>query len=149
MPVQALILDDNSLGDWAALRPLSRLPGLQRLSLAGNSIFAVQHCSAGVIHAMLRACAESCSMHIHSLHGSCMPSCVAGPGFAALQSLNLGNNRLTDWASVDALSEFPNLSELRLSGNPLLPAAACDARFEVLPLCVLPSHAYVPFSHAS
>lgn len=56
---------------------------------------------------------------------------VAGAGFARLQSLNLGGNQITQWASVDALDVFPALSELRLSGNPLLPATAADARFEV------------------
>ena len=66
----------------------------------------------------------------HQARSNVLPS--AGGGFAQLQCLNLGNNIITGWAAVDALSGLPALSELRLSGNPLLPAAAPDARYEVL-----------------
>ena len=47
MPMQALILDDNSFSEWAALWPLCQLPCLQRLSLAGNQLSGIQHPATG------------------------------------------------------------------------------------------------------
>ena len=55
----------------------------------------------------------------------------AGREFAQLQSLNLGDNRIGSWLSVDALASFPALTDVRLTGNPVIPQAEADARYEV------------------
>ena len=51
--------------------------------------------------------------------------------FPALATLWLGNNRISSWRSLDALSALPALRELRLSGNPVLQGPEGEARFEV------------------
>ena len=56
---------------------------------------------------------------------------MTGREFARLQSLNLGDNRICNWASVDALAGFPALADVRLTGNPVVPQAEADARYEV------------------
>ena len=48
-----------------------------------------------------------------------------------LATLWLGNNRISDWESVDALSGLKALQELRLTGNPVAQGAEGEARAEV------------------
>ncbi len=56
---------------------------------------------------------------------------VAGTEFQQLECLFLGNNRIHSWGSIDALTCFSDLKELRLSGNPLTPSSSKEERFEV------------------
>ena len=51
--------------------------------------------------------------------------------FPHLATLWLGNNHISGWDSVDALSGLEALQELRLSGNPLVQGAEREARPEV------------------
>lgn len=78
---------------------------------------------------------------------------VAGTEFQQLECLFLGNNRIHSWGSIDALTYFSNLKELRLSGNPLTPISSKEERFEVRPaewrtLWLLPHITNNKFLHA-
>jgi len=57
------------------------------------------------------------------------------PPFVHLEALLLGSCRLSSWKDVDQLNLFPQLRELRLTGNPLFAAGGAAAgagrRFEV------------------
>jgi hypothetical protein len=71
-------------------------------------------------------------------HGSSAARAGGAPAFAALRALLLGDNALSAWADVQALDAWPALAELRLSGNPVLRAAAGGGRYEVLPPALPP-----------
>lgn len=76
---QALILDDNRFTEWAALRRLSGLPCLRRLSLAGNKLTAIQHPATGVLWITLCHLAALPSICMHELfayHISLMSYCM-------------------------------------------------------------------------
>ena len=50
---------------------------------------------------------------------------------AGLQTLLLRDNQISDWACIDALNAFPDLRDLRLSGNPILEGRNANCRYEV------------------
>ena len=50
---------------------------------------------------------------------------------AGLQTLLLRDNQISDWACIDALNAFPDLRDLRLSGNPILEGQNANCRYEV------------------
>ncbi|MEW5305643.1 MAG: hypothetical protein WDW36_008170 [Sanguina aurantia] len=52
--------------------------------------------------------------------------------FPSLGALFMGGCGVTHWDSVDALSCFPKLAELRLSGNPVLGLSRSGGRYEVI-----------------
>lgn len=56
---------------------------------------------------------------------------AAAAAFPALEALLLGSCRIASWRDVDELDKFPELRELRLSGNPLVADAKSGGRFEV------------------
>lgn len=59
-------------------------------------------------------------------------ACVAGStGFQKLQTLLLRDNQLSTWGDVDSLNRLPGLTDLRLSGNPILTEARGGGRYEV------------------
>ncbi|CAL8471372.1 g10914 [Coccomyxa elongata] len=100
--LRTLDLSNNAIRQWTALRPLCCLPSLRSLSLNDNQIAAI------------------------------LASRNSGTEFQKLECLFLGNNRIHSWGSIDALTCFSNLKELRLSGNPLTPSSSKEERFEVI-----------------
>ncbi|GIL78418.1 hypothetical protein Vretifemale_7882 [Volvox reticuliferus] len=129
--LQVLTLEDCQLPGWSAVEVLRRLPALTRLHLAGNtrlthitypgeegaaaaSPAAEQDQAAGVAAAPAAAVRE------------------AGPAaFPRLSSLLLGGCGISQWGSVDQLDRFPELREVRLTGNPVLTSSRGGGRFEV------------------
>ncbi|GIL78416.1 hypothetical protein Vretimale_16995 [Volvox reticuliferus] len=130
--LQVLTLEDCQLPGWSAVEVLRRLPALTRLHLAGNtrlthitypgeegaaaaSPAAEQDQAAGVAAAPAAAVRE------------------AGPAaFPRLSSLLLGGCGISQWGSVDQLDRFPELREVRLTGNPVLTSSRGGGRFEVI-----------------
>ncbi|GLC39842.1 hypothetical protein PLESTB_001293600 [Pleodorina starrii] len=54
------------------------------------------------------------------------------PAFPRLSAVLLGGCGVAEWGSVDQLDRFPELRELRLSGNPVLALSKTGGRFEVI-----------------
>ncbi len=77
-------------------------------------------------------------LDFHCRHGPGAARAGGAPAFAALRALLLGDNALAAWADVQALDAWPALSELRLSGNPVLRGAAGGGRYEVPPHALPP-----------
>ncbi|BDA46752.1 Tubulin-specific chaperone E [Coccomyxa sp. Obi] len=100
--LRTLDLSNNAIREWAVVRPLCRLPSLRSLSLNDNQIATI------------------------------LASTAPGTEFQQLECLFLGNNRIHSWGSIDALTCFSKLKELRLSGNPLTPSGSKEERFEVI-----------------
>lgn len=96
--LRLLDLEENSLGKWEEILEVSQLPSLEELFLSDNQIDSI------------RLCPFDREKEFSSR--SRFP-------FERLRSLRLGNNRLGDWASIDALNSFPLLQDLRISQNPL------------------------------
>jgi len=85
--LKALSLEDNAIEDWEEVERLAFLPSLERLHLSGNRLTRVEY-----------------PVHLMGSGGG------GGEGrvpFATLNALLLGNNRLDQWESVDALNDFP------------------------------------------
>ncbi|KIX94367.1 uncharacterized protein Z520_09753 [Fonsecaea multimorphosa CBS 102226] len=89
-----LILDNNRFADLSSLPTLLALfPNLKALSFQGNII---------------------------SNLGLDVPGSSGSSSFLALETLNLANNKIRDYAFVNRLPGlFPNLTSLRISRNPL------------------------------
>lgn len=51
--------------------------------------------------------------------------------FERLETLLLGDNHISTWESVDELNKFPQLKDVRLTGNPLLQSEPGGLRFQV------------------
>lgn len=152
--LQNLDLSMNAIQHWDTVRPLSELPSLRCLSLNDNQIATIRSSSAGSGN-------EISPMHSSAHADLVINFCHKGPtiidvlqkdnfllvmawaGFRDLECLLLGNNRIDGWDSVDALAQFINLRELRLSGNPLT-LSGKDERFEVKTCLQITSHIHVP-----
>lgn len=62
-------------------------------------------------------------------------------GFSKLKSLSIANNQIAEWTSINALHQFPVLSELRIDDNPIQKTSgaifirsSCIARIQKLDL---------------
>ncbi|XP_024534249.1 tubulin-folding cofactor E [Selaginella moellendorffii] len=89
--LRVLNLEGNSLESWDEMMKLSSLRSLKTLNVSGNAITKVSY-----------------------------PENIKDQWpFLQLSCLLLGKNQLADWESVDALDKFPNLTEVRLSENPI------------------------------
>lgn len=98
--LKALNLEDNHISDWAQVERLAFLPALERLLMGGNKLPRVAY-----------------PFHL-------IPEGAATRPFACLNALLLANNAVDGWDSVDALNDFPQLAEVRLTGNPVTASAA-------------------------
>lgn len=54
------------------------------------------------------------------------------PIYGSLEHLNLGNNSLTDWTSIQCLASFPSLTELRVSGNNITKIDESKSRIQII-----------------
>jgi len=52
--------------------------------------------------------------------------------YRTLKHLNLGNNSIADWDSIQCLAGFPSLSELRVSGNKVTEIDESKSRIEII-----------------
>ena len=62
--------------------------------------------------------------------------------FQRLQTILLRDNKLSSWGDVDSLNRLTALTDLRLTGNPILNDARGGGRYEVWPAaspCTLPA----------
>ena len=111
--LHTLELSHNSLSSWEEVRLLQRLPRLHTLLLNNNAITSVEYeATAPVAEAKHD---DGDSADAAAAAASLLP-------FGSLTSLGLNNNVLASFASVDALSRFPLLSEVRLQANAPLEA---------------------------
>ncbi|KAK9111866.1 hypothetical protein Scep_019385 [Stephania cephalantha] len=97
--LRLLNLEDNLFNTWDEILKLSWLRSLEQLQLNKNHlsrIFYPDHCS------------ESSKPHEKGFKP-----------FNNLRCLLLGDNKIADLPSVDCLNYFPNLTDIRLSGNPI------------------------------
>ncbi|KAL6179242.1 hypothetical protein ACLB2K_050758 [Fragaria x ananassa] len=102
--LRLLNLDDNCITDWNEILKLSQLPSLEQLHLNNNNLNNVFYPDAGVMLELLNG---------HESHEK---------GYKAFQNLRcllLGGNIIKDPSSIDALNSFPQLVDVRLSGNPV------------------------------
>ena len=97
--LKAMNFENNVLTDWSEIEKLAFLPGLERLHLGGNEITRIAYPDRD------------------ATAGDAVP-------FESLFGLFIADNKIGDWDSVDALNDFPSLSEVRLSGNPVTSSAA-------------------------
>ena len=97
--LRALNLEKNDLEEWGEVERLAHFPALERLHLGGNKLRRVAY-----------------------------PARKGAPDgpvpFETLSGLFLANNAIDEWESVDALNDFPAVSEVRLTGNPVTASAA-------------------------
>lgn len=52
--------------------------------------------------------------------------------YHSLEHLNLGNNSIADWTSIQCLSGFPSLTELRVSGNDITEIDESKSRIQII-----------------
>ena len=89
--VHSLYLEDNLLDSWESVLPIAQLPKLSLLNLNHNQIASVPPHAGD-----------------------------ASAGFGVLKHLMLRANPIKEWASIDALDTFPQLTEMRLAELPLI-----------------------------
>ena len=89
--VHSLYLEDNLLDSWDAVLPIAQLPKLSLLNLNHNQIASVPPHAGD-----------------------------ASAGFGVLKHLMMRANPIKEWASIDALDTFPQLTEMRLAELPLI-----------------------------
>eukprot|EP00117_Sycon_ciliatum_P008469 scpid53644/ scgid2374/ Tubulin-specific chaperone E; Tubulin-folding cofactor E len=92
--LRLLNLELNAISDWTEIARLRSLPRLQRLILNDNKL-----------------------TDVHRLPNDATSAEVA---FPSLSSISLCGNAITDWSSIDNLSSYPLLTELRFKDNPVV-----------------------------
>ncbi|XP_045806398.1 tubulin-folding cofactor E [Trifolium pratense] len=97
--LRLLNLEDNCIAEWSEIMKLSQLRCLEQLYLNKNCLNSLFYPDNGC-------------QYYESEVTSCKP-------FQNLRCLLLGDNNISDLASVDSLNLFPNLVDIRLSGNPI------------------------------
>lgn len=100
--LQLLDLSDNALSSWEEVLELAAFPRLQRLILSSNRLPSIS-----------------------------FPA--DRPGILPeLRLLAVANNKLADWASMEALSSLPALGELRVQGNAICETMGTTALRQML-----------------
>ncbi|KAL8482390.1 hypothetical protein ACS0TY_028529 [Phlomoides rotata] len=99
--LRLLNLDNNCISAWDEIIKLSYLHSLEQLFLNNNNLNCVRYPDCGKL-----------------AHNGCETLESLRP-FTSLHSLSLGRNNIEDLDSVDSLNCFPNLMDIRLSGNPV------------------------------
>ncbi|XP_073013996.1 tubulin-folding cofactor E [Typha latifolia] len=106
-------LEDNCVDVWDNILKLSHLRSLEQLHLNKNNLKHIFYPSnhPGILN-------------------YCTSDDISSVPFENLQCLLLGCNEIEDLASVDSLNFFPNLTDIRLSQNPIVdPAKGGVLRF--------------------
>ncbi|KAJ7377274.1 hypothetical protein OS493_030085 [Desmophyllum pertusum] len=107
--IELLNLEGNQLSDWTTILRLGHLPRLNSLILNDNGLTGVE------------------------LGNKVQDEQDGAPLFPALESLSLGNNRITEIQSINELNRLPSLTGLRFKGNPLFQAETTfESRQELL-----------------
>ncbi|XP_057793739.1 tubulin-folding cofactor E [Salvia miltiorrhiza] len=104
--LRLLNLDNNCISAWDEIVKLSLLHSLEQLFLNNNNLNRISYPECGKLD---KPCNEFGN---GSQERSIRP-------FKSLCSLYLGGNNIEDLESVDSLNSFPNLMDIRLSGNPV------------------------------
>lgn len=113
--LRLLNLEDNKIDSWEEVMRLAALQSLKQLHLSGNSISKIGFSG-------LEATSVPTSSELIK----------GGVGFEKLETLLLANNRLSDWASIDALDSLPHLKDIRLTGNPVVDSNGSNSRFMLI-----------------
>ncbi|KAK7303533.1 hypothetical protein RJT34_14440 [Clitoria ternatea] len=96
--LRLLNLEDNCIAEWNEIVKLSHLRCLEQLYLNKNCLNSLFYPDNGEQYESEVTCYKP---------------------FQNLRCLLLGDNNIGDLASVDSLNLFPNLVDIRLSGNPI------------------------------
>ncbi|XP_047961102.1 tubulin-folding cofactor E [Salvia hispanica] len=104
--LRLLNLDNNCISTWDEIVKFSQLHRLEQLFLNNNNLNHISYPDCGKLDKPSNECGNG------SEERSSIP-------FKSLCSLYLGGNNIEDLASVDSLNSFPNLMDIRLSGNPV------------------------------
>ncbi|XP_004486440.1 tubulin-folding cofactor E-like isoform X1 [Cicer arietinum] len=100
--LRLLNLEDNCIAEWSEIMKLSQLRCLEQLYLNKNCLSSLFYPDNGRQY--------------------CESEVACYKPFQNLRCLLLGDNNFSDLASVDSLNLFPNLVDIRLSGNPITDA---------------------------
>ncbi|CAG8521457.1 5927_t:CDS:10 [Dentiscutata erythropus] len=90
--LKVLNLESNGIDSWDTIAFFSDLPCLETLFLNNNLIERIFYTKEN----------------------------ENSKGFSKLQYLNVNENKINDWNSIDELNKFPSLNELRIKKNPFL-----------------------------
>jgi Leucine-rich repeat (LRR) protein len=111
--LEILSLERNALDKWEDILPLGTLPALRSLNLNENRLETLFLPSGG-------AAAGGGGGDDTATAPAAPP-----PFFPLLESLLLGGNRLSSWASINVLQALPSLRETRVTGNPVRTRGPC------------------------
>ncbi|KAK4486726.1 hypothetical protein RD792_006702 [Penstemon davidsonii] len=103
--LRLLNLENNCLATWDEIIKLSQLPSLEQLLLNNNDLSRLWYPDSATPR-------EGSDNAYETLEKSFKP-------FNSLRGLILGGNNIEDLESVDSLNSFPNLTDIRLSENPV------------------------------
>ncbi|GLJ31948.1 hypothetical protein SUGI_0643060 [Cryptomeria japonica] len=103
--LRLLSLEGNEIENWEEIVKLSQLSRLEQLHLSKNMLKHIFYPNYSALDQ-------------GSLNGI-EPTNVCNKPFKNLHCVLLGGNKIEDLASVDALNNFPSLTEVRLSENPI------------------------------
>ncbi|CAG8452149.1 9831_t:CDS:10 [Funneliformis caledonium] len=99
-------LESNIISSWDEIARFSDLPNLEILFINNNAIDQIYYPSDNE------------------------------DAFPKLRNLNISENKIGDWNSVNELNKFPSLKELRIKKNPFLERDRIDAERFYLKLCI-------------
>ncbi|CAG8825175.1 26772_t:CDS:10, partial [Gigaspora margarita] len=92
LKLKALNLESNSISSWDTIALFSDLPCMETLFLNNNLIEHIFYTKEN----------------------------ENNKGFSKLRYLNVSENKISDWNSIDELNKFPSLNELRIKKNQFL-----------------------------
>ncbi|RZC84103.1 hypothetical protein C5167_046877 [Papaver somniferum] len=118
--VRALILNENEISTICKLDQkelntlvLSRNP----IRKIGDSLLSLSHCQLENIGSSFKSLADLKEVRLAHNEITVIPSELALS--TRLQNLDLGNNSISNWSALKALSSFNSLKNLNLQGNPI------------------------------
>ena len=120
--VEELYVNGNAIGDFVSKSCKARFRNLRILCADDNSVT-----SWSEVESLGRQIPTLEKLH---LGGNALAEIYPSDAFPGLKTLLVGDNRLADWASVDAMNALPRLEETRLTGNPI--AQDPSARHEMI-----------------
>jgi hypothetical protein len=115
--LNTLILSDNQL-TALPMNEYGRFSELKKLSLSRNKLSAIPN---------LSTCSSLTELRMNQNEIVSIPSDFLTYHEKNLKLLDLSNNKLADWESVNQLSCLMGLTNLALHGNPLCSSPAIDA----------------------
>ncbi|XP_074289478.1 uncharacterized protein LOC141614628 [Silene latifolia] len=125
----ALILNDNEISSISGLDQLSELNTLvlsrNPISKMGNAFaklksivkISLSNCQLEAIDTSIKACTELEQLRLSHNDITTLPEELSHN--KKLQILDIGNNMLSRWSDIEALSSLRNLKNLNVLGNPI------------------------------